>query len=61
MNNLILRLPSVRERTSLGRSTIYAMIDRGEFPRPIRLGARAVGWYESDVTAWMAARPRNNS
>jgi prophage regulatory protein len=40
----------------IGRSTLYAWVADGEFPRPVRLGARAVGWRESDVSAWLASR-----
>ena len=47
--NTILRLPQVKQRTGLSRSTIYARIKAGQFKRPISLGARAVGWLESDV------------
>lgn len=52
----ILRRPAVEARTGLSRSTIYAMMARGEFPQPVRLGLRAVGWKESDVAAWLASR-----
>jgi prophage regulatory protein len=47
--NTILRLPQVKQRTGLSRSTIYARIKAGLFKSPISLGARAVGWLESDV------------
>lgn len=56
MSQAILRLPQVKNRCGLGRSCIYEKISRGEFPRPISLGARAVGWLESEVDAWLAAR-----
>ena len=56
----IFRLPEVLARTGLGRSTLYSMVERGEFVRPVRLGVRAVGWRESDLAEWMAARPRTN-
>lgn len=52
----ILRRPEVEYRTGLSRSTIYAWMELNEFPRPIALGARLVGWRESDVEAWLAAR-----
>ena len=49
----ILRLPAVRARTGLARSTIYLRIAQGRFPRPISLGERAVGWIEVEVDAWL--------
>ena len=52
----ILRLPAVRERTGLSRSSIYAYIARRSLPTPVRLGSRAVGWVESDVEEWIVAR-----
>ena len=57
MTESILRLPAVKARTGLSRSTIYLRISEGTFAPPISLGARAVGWYESDITAWINARP----
>ncbi len=52
----ILRLDRVRERTGLGRSTIYDKIKAGDFPAPVSLGPRAVGWVDSAVTNWIEAR-----
>ena len=46
MANSILRLPVVKARTGLSRSTIYQRVAEGDFPKPINLGARAVGWLE---------------
>ena len=47
---------SVEAMTGLSRSTIYAWMARGEFPQPIKLGAKAVAWRESDITAWLSSR-----
>lgn len=51
-----LRLADVKARTGLSRSTIYLNISNGIFPRPVSLGARSVGWLESEINAWMTAR-----
>jgi len=51
----ILRLSDVKERTGLSRSTIYLYINDGIFPRPISLGARCVGWLESEIDGWIEA------
>jgi prophage regulatory protein len=53
----ILRRRAVEARTGLKRSTIYFQMNAGTFPRPIRLGAKAVGWRETDIDAWLATRP----
>ena len=50
---VILRLPQVKARTGLSRSTIYLRISQGSFPRPVSLGARAVGWVEAEVNDWL--------
>jgi len=59
-NNLtrssILRLPVVKARTGLSRSSIYLKISRGEFPSPISLGDRAVGWLEEEIANWLTQR-----
>lgn len=56
MAKIVLRLPAVRQRTGLGRSTIYSRIALGKFPRPIRLSERCVGWLENDIEAWLDER-----
>ena len=53
-----IRLPRVKERTGLSRSSIYAKIEVGAFPPPINLGARAVAWIDHEIAAWMHARVR---
>lgn len=58
MTSKVLRLPEVRARIGLSRSQVYLMIKRGEFPPPIKIGARASAWMESDVDAWLAERLR---
>jgi prophage regulatory protein len=56
MTHTILRLPAVKAKTGLSRSSLYSYIARGEFPRAVRLGRHAVGWLETDVEAWIAER-----
>jgi prophage regulatory protein len=45
----ILRRPEVSTRTGLPQSTLYTLIAQGKFPRPVRIGARSVGWPEHVV------------
>jgi prophage regulatory protein len=52
----ILRRPVVEGITGLRRSTIYAAIAAGTFPKPIHIGARAVGWLENDIDQWLTQR-----
>lgn len=52
----LIRRRQVEERTGLGRSSLYAKIARGEFPAPVKLGARASAWINGEVEAWICAR-----
>lgn len=52
----ISKLPEVQHRTGLGRTSIYNKMARGEFPKSIRIGVRAVGWFEADIDRWIAER-----
>ena len=54
----LLRLSEVQTRTALGRTTIYRKMREGSFPEPLKIGARAVRWPESEIEAWLASRPR---
>jgi len=54
---VFLRLQAVVRVTGLSRSTLYRLIADEQFPRPVRLGPRAVAWRRTDVEAWGEARP----
>jgi prophage regulatory protein len=56
MSHTILRLPQVKARTGLSRSSIYLRMQSNDFPLPISLGGRAVGWLESDIDEWIVTR-----
>jgi prophage regulatory protein len=52
----ILRLPQIVDKTGLSQSTILREVDEGRFPRPIKIGRRAVGWVEDEISAWCQSR-----
>ena len=52
----ILRLPQVMKRTGLPVSSLYRLMDAGQFPRPIHLSERAVGWESTSIEAWLEQR-----
>lgn len=52
----IIRLKEVMKLTGLARSTIYKFIAANEFPVPLSLGGRCVGWLESEIHDWILAR-----
>ncbi len=60
MNHQILRLPEVKSRVGLSRSSIYLKISNASFPKPIVLGERAVGWLESDINNWLEEQITNS-
>jgi prophage regulatory protein len=53
----MIRMPEVARTTSLSKSTIYDLIKANKFPRPKRLGKRAVGWLANDIQSWIESRP----
>jgi len=50
----IYRLPEVMDMTGLSRSSIYLRVSTDEFPKPVKIGRRAVGWPEDTIIAWQA-------
>ena len=54
----LIRLKEVLTMVNISRSTLYRLIRSGAFPEPVRLGERVVAWWESEVRAWMASRPK---
>jgi len=51
-----LRLPQVKQRTGLSRSSLYAKMQNGDFPSPINLGGRSVAWIDHEVADWIRER-----
>jgi prophage regulatory protein len=52
----LLRLPEVAARLGLGRTSIYALIQRGELSPPVKLGGRVSAWPASAIDAFIARR-----
>ena len=50
------RRPKVESVTGLACSTIYLQMKNGTFPKPIKIGERAVGWRMSEINAWLEQR-----
>ena len=51
-----LRRKAVEELTGLSRSTIYDLMSKKRFPRPVKLTDKAVAWPESKILEWLASR-----
>ncbi|EMV7411601.1 AlpA family transcriptional regulator [Enterobacter soli] len=67
MNNKhtrLLRLPEVMHKTGYGKAWIYHLINEGLFPQPVKIGARAIAFIESEVDEWIQSaidRSRQNA
>ncbi|BBB66546.1 hypothetical protein UNDYM_2293 [Undibacterium sp. YM2] len=63
-SNTVLRLPKLKKKLELSASSVYNKLDTNSkyfdesFPKPIRLGGKAVGWIEAEVDSWLESRPR---
>ena len=51
-----LRLPSVIDKVGLSRSQIYKLIQRGDFPEPVKIGPKVSVWIEEKLEVWMDAQ-----
>ncbi len=58
-SEILLRKPKVMERTGLPHSTIYYLIDRKEFPVPVKLSTRSIAWKKSEIDDWINSRERS--
>jgi prophage regulatory protein len=56
MQNRILRIPSLCQLVGLSRSTIYRLLKARQFPSPIKIGEKAVGWDIIDIENWIAKK-----
>ncbi len=61
MTTKLLTLRDVTALTALSRSTVYVMMAESRFPKPIRIGNRAVRWVEQEMLDFIASRPRGGS
>lgn len=52
----MVRLAETIHRSGLSRSSIYAGIKEGTFPKPVKIGKRSVAWSSEDISNWIAAR-----
>lgn len=50
----LLKISDVMARTTLGKTSIYRMIDAGEFPAPVSIGPKMSRWLQSDIDKWFS-------
>jgi prophage regulatory protein len=56
MTDTFLRAEDVTRITGIPRSTRYELIERGEFPKPIKLSERMVAWSAAEIADWQQQR-----
>lgn len=53
---VVLSMKEVVERLGMSRSTVNRMVEEGTFPRPMKLGARKIGWRAATISEWLEGR-----
>ncbi len=56
MSHVIVKLPRAIQISGLSRARLYEQINKGTFPKPVKLGARSVGWLQSEIIDWLDRR-----
>lgn len=56
-NTRLIRMKEVCTITGLSRSSIYLYVAKGVFPKPLKLGGKAIAWRWNEVAAWLESRP----
>jgi prophage regulatory protein len=52
----VLRRRATEAKCGLSKTALYDKIQKGKFPKPVKLGPKSVGWLESELDQWIAAR-----
>jgi prophage regulatory protein len=55
---VLLRFPEVQKRTRKSRAQTWRDIGAGKFPAPVQIGPNSIAWFEDEIDAWLASRPR---
>ena len=56
MDYQLQKLPEVLAKTGLSKAHLYALAQKGVFPKPVKLSERSSAWIESEVQDWIDAR-----
>lgn len=55
----LIRTDEVLHICGFSRSSLYASIQKGDFPAQVKLSKKASAWLYSEVTAWFLLVPRS--
>lgn len=54
----VVKLSYITDNKAMSRSSVYRAMELDDFPKPIKLTGRSVGWFLDEIEAWFANRPR---
>ena len=57
----LVRVKDVLQITGMSRSTIWRLVNSGDFPQPFRLGPRMNAWHEREIHDWIKSRRENQA
>lgn len=57
MTKMVYSIEDLKEQIGLSKWTVYDLIKKGEFPRPVQLSTNRVGWRDADLRNWLEQRP----
>jgi prophage regulatory protein len=60
VRDVLVRITDVCAITGLSVPTIYRLMSRNKFPRPLKITRTARAWKLSEITAWVDSRERTN-
>ena len=56
MSSTLIRLPEVQRRTGYSRAWLYRLLSENRFPKPVKIGSRAIAFVESEIETWINER-----
>ncbi|WP_449543823.1 helix-turn-helix transcriptional regulator [Enterobacter ludwigii] len=56
MSQSLIRLSEVLRKIQLSKAWVYKLISQGKFPKPVKIGSRAIAFVESEVDDWINQR-----
>jgi prophage regulatory protein len=52
----VLRRQATCDLIGIKAAGLYRLVQRGQFPKPIKISTKLSGWVESEVVAWLESR-----
>ena len=58
MEMKIIRVRGVLAMTGIGRTTLWKLCKSGDFPAPLQLSEKCIGWRVAEIQQWIESRPK---